>query len=60
MRGNGLVDSYLVSWPGGGLSGCTYERSREIAMAKARELGLSFIDGSPRTLKALSTGRTKA
>jgi hypothetical protein len=30
MGGNGFVDSYLVSWPGGGTRGLTYERQKEV------------------------------
>jgi hypothetical protein len=52
MSGNGLVDSYLVGWPGGGASGLTYGRSREVGQAKAKELGLPFVDESPRTLRS--------
>ena len=62
MCGNGLVDSYLVSWPGGGTSGLTYEKSREIGQMKARELGILFVDDSPRTrrrdLAPVSPNRT--
>jgi hypothetical protein len=55
MLGNGLRDSYLVRWPGGGVSGLTYERSREIGEAKAKDLGLPFVDESPRTLRERRT-----
>ncbi len=51
MGSNGLVESYLLSWPGGGRSGLTYERSREVGMAKAKELGIPFVDESSRTLR---------
>ena len=51
MIGNGLRDSYLVSWPGGGVSGLSYEKSREVGEARAKELGIPFVDESPRTLR---------
>lgn len=59
MMGNGLRDSYLLSWPGGGASGLTYERSIEVGRAKAAELAVPFVDESPRTLGTGSwRGRT--
>ena len=56
MTGNGFVDSYLLSWPGEGASGLTYEKSREVCEAKARELGIPFVDDSPRTRRAAKAG----
>jgi len=44
LHTNGLVDSYAVSWPGGGVSGLTYEASCEVAASRAAKTGLPFID----------------
>jgi hypothetical protein len=49
MTGNGLVDSYALSWPGGGTQGLTYEETIRVGKAKAKELGIPFVDESPRT-----------
>jgi hypothetical protein len=41
---NGLVGSYMVTWPGGGFTGLTREASIEVALRKADETGLRFVD----------------
>ena len=41
---NGFVDAHRVSWPGGGLTGCTYDESVRVGQAMAKKLGLPFID----------------
>ena len=40
---NGFVDSYAVTWPGGGISGLTYDASCSVATRKALEMGIPLL-----------------
>ena len=40
---NGFVDSYAVTWPGGGISGLTYAASCSVATRKALEMGIPLL-----------------